>query len=212
MRAFFEDALVLEASPLTFDMDFEEERVALAKAVWEKQEMVGDDSMTEANDQLASVLRVLLRNTYTGVGGDCAERRISYRIESILVDLQRAQSQKQMPLLTARFSCACLRAQLPRTLWEMLSLCFPGLLASRKWTEDFVAFARAHRPPCKYDELQGVGGVLFDNYTRRVLYSSNVTVEQHGFLLNMTNWATLKIPAALAPPNFDANRLCECSI
>lgn len=213
LRAFFEGALTLQPSKLVFNMDSKEERVELAKAMWEKHPLVGEDSMSEANSELASVLGVLLRNTYGGSAGDSAIRRTNFRIESILTNLQRAQSQKKMPLLTARFSCACLRAQLPRTLWEILSLCFPGLLASETWTQEFVPFASKHRPACNYAdaELHGVGGVLFDNYTRKVLYSSQVTVEAHGFLLNMTNWATLRIPAALAPPNFDANELCACA-
>lgn len=208
MRAFFEDALTLQPSPLSFNLDIPEERVALAKALWHPHDIVGEASMTEANAHLSSVLRVLLRNTYAG-NSESALMRTNFRIESILVDLQRAQSQKRMPLLTARFSCACLRAQLPRTLWEVFSLCLPGLLASHTWTEDFVRFASKHRPPCSYAELEGVGGVMFDNYTRKVLYASKATVDSHGSLLNMTNWATMRIPFVLAPPNFDANRECE---
>ena len=50
---------------------------------------------------------------------------------------------------------------------------------------------------------------MFDNYTRKVLYSSKVTVEQHGYLLNMTNSASLTVPKLIAPANFDAKNLCE---
>lgn len=209
LQEFFEDALTLEPSPLTFNLDSKEQREALALAMWKTKDVLGEGSMTASNSALASVLQVLLRNTYAG--SENAEHRTTLRVESILIDLQRAQSQKRMPLLTARFSCACLRAQLPRKLWEVFSLCFPGLLASHSWTEEFVEFASQRRPPCEYTELPGVGGVLFDNYTRKVLYASKATVEEHGYLLNMTNWATLCIPAALAPPNFDASRLCKCS-
>lgn len=155
-----------------------------------------------------------MHNTYRPKGGTTksTSRRTQFRIESILVDLQRAQSQKKMPLLTVLFSCACLRGQLSRRLWDMFTLCFPGLLASMTWTEDlFVAFASERRPPCPYEVLPLVGGVVFDNYTRRVQYSSQVTVEKHGYLLNMTNWAHISIPRSLAPANFDATQLCEPS-
>ena len=54
-----------------------------------------------------------------------------------------------------------------------------------------------------------VGGAMFDNYQRRVLYSSTATIESSGYLLNMTNWASMTIPAHLAPANFDAHALCK---
>lgn len=104
---------------------------------------------------------------------------------------------------------AAYRAQLPRHLWRVISLFAPGFLASHKWTEDFIEFATPLRPQCKYAELARVGGVMFDNYTRKVLYSSAVTVERHGYLLNMTNWATIRIPLCVAPPNFDPLKRCE---
>lgn len=212
IKDFFEEALQLQPSPLTFNLDVMHDRIALAKAMWVRHDVWGDQSMTAANLQLSSVLKVLLRNKYAGASGESAVQRTNIRIENILIDLQRAQSQKRMPLLTARFSCACLRAQLPRKVWELISLCFPGLLASYSWTEEFVAFASECRPACDYAELEGVGGVLFDNYTRKVLYSSKATIDSSGFLLNMTNWATFCIPAKLASPNFNAKELCEHSV
>lgn len=154
------------------------------------------------------MLEVLLRNTYRGGPGDSSHQRTPLRVECLLANMQRAKSQKRMPLLTARFSCVCYRAQLPRTLWEMISLCFPGLLASHSWTEEFIDLATSRRPPCSYEELPLVGGVVFDNYQRRVLYSSQYTVDNHGFLLNMTNWGTIRIPRHVAPANFDANEAC----
>lgn len=63
-------------------------------------------------------------------------------------------------------------------------------------------------PPCEYEELSGVGAVMFNNYTRKVLYSSQVTVEKHGFRLDMTNSATMIVPKIVAP-NVDADRICK---
>jgi hypothetical protein len=94
----------------------------------------------------------------------------------------------------------------------MMSVLSPGLLTSETWTEDFMKLARDHRPPCDYEELPLVGGAVFDNYTRRVMYKSQVTVERSGYLLNMTNWASISIPKLLAQPNFDAHSLCELSL
>lgn len=74
-----------------------------------------------------------------------------------------------------------------------------------------MAFASERRPPCKYEVLPGVAGVMFDNYSRKVLYSSKATVESHGFLLNMTNWGTIQVPRLVAPLNFDVNEACASS-
>lgn len=210
LRQFFEEALTLQSAGAVFDLDEKSARARLADALWLGSEVLGSDSMSAANSELAAVLEVLVRNSYLPSDASAYAYRTGIRVENILVDLQRAQSQKKMPLLTARFSCACLRAQLPHRLWEVFSFCLPGLLASYKWTLEFVTFASSRRPPCKYEELPRVGGVMFDNYTRQVLYSSQVTVDAHGFQLDMTNWATIRIPRQLASPNFDAMQLCAC--
>lgn len=208
---FFQNALTLQPGLSTCNLDSRHEREKLADLMWQCSDVLGDGSTTVANRKLAAVLEVILRNTYRSNNPELAARRTAFRVESILADLQRAKSQKVMPILTARFSCACLRAQLPRQLWELFSLCFPGLLASFTWTLEFVTFGSSRRPPCSYDELPGVGGVMFDNYTRKVLYASKVTVNSHGYLLNMTNWGSVRIPRMLAPANFNAAQLCKCS-
>lgn len=211
LRAFFEHALSLRRAPLTFNLDLPQAREALADNCWQAGDPLGEGSMAAANSELAAVLEVLMRNSYRGSCSVEQSTRIRFHLECILVDLQRAQSQKQMPLLTARMSCACLRAQLPREIWEVFSMCYPGLLTSHKWTEDFVSFASERRPPCAYEELALVGGVMFDNYTRKVLYSSKATIEKHGYLLNMTNWGSIRIPRMLAPAIFNAQEACEFS-
>lgn len=210
VRLFFEQALTLQASPTVFDLDSAAARAMLADAMWQSTDLLlGDDSLSAANGSLAAVLEVVLRNSYRASNDSSLCLRTAFRVESIMADLQRAQSQKKMPLLTARLSCAFMRAQLPRQLWELISMLVPGVLASYSWTEDFVGYASSRRPPCKYDELPHVGGVVFDNYSRKVLYSSQATVESSGYFLNMTNWGSIKIPRLMAPPGFDATQICE---
>ena len=127
----------------------------------------------------------------------------------MLTGLHRVHSQKVLPLLTARMSAVFMRNQVHRLTWKIVSLLSPGLAASRTWTEDFVEFASKQRPECEYEELPGVGGCMFDNYSRKVLYASKVTVEKHGYMLHMTNSASMIVPKLLVPANFDANVLCE---
>ena len=208
MQEFFRGALTLNSAPTIYDMN-SDERIGLAAAMWSGASLLDDRSLTEANAALASVLEVVIRKCGdTSEDADDSDVRTAIRLESILTNLQRAQSQKKMALVTARMSVTAARCQLHRTFWRIISLISPGVLASRTWTEEFMTFARNHRPPCEYEELPGVGATMFDNYTRKVLYKSQVTVEQSGFLLNMTNWGSFTVPKMLAPPNFDARQLC----
>ena len=61
MHEFFRQALTLQPSPSTFDMDSKLEKVELAVACWSNSSMLDETSMTECNGALASVLEVLLR-------------------------------------------------------------------------------------------------------------------------------------------------------
>ena len=212
MTEFFREALTLRPSETcTFDMDSNSDKGHLAAALWTSQPLLGETSLSAANNALASVLEVITRNTYRAAADpEACEKRKLIRIEGILSNLQRAQSQKQMPLITARVSIAAARCQMHGIMWRAISLLAPGILASESWTEDFISdYARESRPACEYEELPGVGGVMFDNYTRKVLYSSQATVEASGYLLHMTNSASLAIPKLLVGPNFNANELCK---
>lgn len=212
LEEFFRDALTLQPAACVYDSDYLEDKLSLAVALWSPATLLGADSLTSANTSLASVLEVLIRKCGTADGEEelgATETRTAIRLEGLITNLQRALSQKQMTLITARVSMAAARCQLHGRMWRMMSLLSPGLLASETWTEDFMVYARNHRPPCSYEELPLVGGTMFDNYTRKVLYKSQVTVEKHGFMLHMTNWGSFVIPAMLASPNFDANVLCK---
>lgn len=209
LTEFFMSALEINRSDLTFNMDEPEDRERLATVLWNQSEAGLTASLTAYNPELAAVLGTLMQSSWSGrPEAATTDGRDSIRIEGLLTNLQRGQSQKLMPLLTVRLSCAALRAQLPSTMWRMVSLLSPGLLTSESWIESFVEFASSKRPPPKYALLKGVGAVMFDNYTRKVLYSSQSTVESHGYRLNMTNSASFAVPSLVAPPNFDADRLC----
>lgn len=207
----FSNALVIQSSPSVFDMSSSSEREQLAHAMWSEDSLLGDDALSRCSVDLATILHAIIFNDSRRLDLDSEEgaTRDDLRVEGLMINIQRALSQRMMPLLTARISCVCLRAHLPRQVWQLISVLCPGLLASYSWTETFMKLARALRPPCKYETLPRVAGVMFDNYSRKVLYSSKVTVENHGFMLHMTNWATVQIPRHIAPQNFDAHQSCE---
>ena len=130
MHEFFRQALTLQPSPSTFDMDSKLEKVELAVACWANSSMLDETSMTECNGALASVLEVLLRKCCMfDEDMTAAEMRTAFRLEGLITNMQRAQSQKQMPIITARVSVAAARCQLHGKMWRMMSLLSPGLLA-----------------------------------------------------------------------------------
>ena len=98
----------------------------------------------------------------------------------------------------------CDRTQLDLDLWQMVHGVAPGLLASHKWTDDFILFAMPFRPPPIYETLPGVGACMFDNYTRKVLYKSQATTESSGYRLDMTNSMSMAVPRHCASEQFDA--------
>ena len=209
MQELFREALSLKPSQTTFDLNSSVARTALAEALWSSHPVLGKGGSAEENAALATLLEVLLQNNYHGAPDEAAhEHRKALRLEGIFSNLQRAHSQKRMPLITARISVAAARCQLHGMMWRGISLLAPGVLASEDWTEKYIEFARGLRPACEYESLKGVGGAMFDNYTRKVLYTSDRTVEGGGYLLNMTNYASMTIPKMLAGPNFDASELC----
>jgi hypothetical protein len=208
METYFERAFVLQPSLLTFDSDSPARRIELARKCWSSSQVAVAESLQQANPELAGILHALVVNTYRPSDREAFEQRQFFRVEGVLTNLLRMQSQKQIPLLTARLSIAAYRAQMPEKVWLLIHAFVPGIIASEKWTHDFVDFAAEFRPECQYEELVLVGGTMFDNYSRKVLYKSQATNDSAGYQLNMTNWATMKIPKLLAPANFDPHANC----
>ena len=147
---FFSAALSLQPGPLCFNMDSDTGKAALADACWSAADFAGDQSTSTQNAQLKGLFEVLMHNTYRPVDLDAYQRRTEIQLEGIMANLVRGQSQKILPLLTARCSLVALRAQVPRLVWQMLSTIAPGLFASFQWTEEFAELGCKRRPPCSY--------------------------------------------------------------
>eukprot|EP00965_Chrysotila_dentata_P220731 6191963-Pleurochrysis_carterae.AAC.3 len=99
-----------------------------------------------------------------------------------------------MLLMTARLSLAALCSQLPRSYWQMIYTICPSLLvAGRDWTQELGSFTSEFRPKPATAALPHIGAVMFDDYTRRVLYQSLRTSDSGGFLLNMTNSCSMHV-------------------
>ena len=212
LHGFLEEAQSLQLNSQVFDLQQKSDRERLALALWSDScDLGGMGSLREMNPALSSLLGAITNNSYRQrATHEAAESKNQRHIESILSAFVRIQSQFQMTLLCARFSVAAYRVHLSQAFWRMLHVVAPGFVASIRWTEEFVEFANAFRPKPKYTELKGVGACMFDNYARKVLYSSIATTDSNGYLLKMTNSCSMAVPAELAPPGFDALRCCEC--
>ena len=200
----------LQQNSQVFDLQHSGERERLARAIWSGGlQLGGEASLRSMNPALTYLLESLTNNTYRAKApsGENEERNQRH-LEAMLFAIVRMQSQFKMTLLCARFSISACRGHLPDALWRMLNAVAPGVLASSKWTDKFIDFANSFRPKPIYAELKGAGACMFDNYARKVKYSSVATTDSSGFLLKMTNSCSMAVPNMLAPPGFDALRCC----
>ena len=199
---------LLQPAQFQFNADDAEEKERLAVMLWQSDGLLDPEAPTlrSANPEFVYLLVLLTQNTY-GVVDPSKEALWQ---ESILSNLTRIKSQKQHTILTARVSIEAHRVQLNRDFWQLLHLLAPGILTAHRWADEFLEFAAAFRPGPRYEVLEGVGCVMFDNYTRKVLYSSVHTKDTWGFRLDMTNSCSMRIPKHLAPANFDAKAICVC--
>ena len=126
----------------------------------------------------------------------------------MLLNIVRAQSQFNVPLVTAAFTVLSDVQGVQHTFHETVRRNFPGALMTVSWGEGFLALANANRPAPDDEMLQGVQVGVFDNLSMRCNYGSYVTQEAGGELKHMTNWLTAEIPKRLAPPGFNADYLC----
>ena len=208
-QTFLTDVCPMQIPDCVYNCDSFQRKIDLAKLCWHHRPVVGEDSLMLANDTVAALMRCMVDNKYRPVDPRAYEAAKDMQIEGILSNLVRMQSQKQMTLLTARISVAAYRYQLPHNMWRIIHSLAPGLLASIPWTDELIHLANQFRPSCAYKTLDGVGGTCFDNYQRRCQYRSHATVDSAGNLLGMTNWATVEIPAELAPISFNAAEICK---
>ena len=70
---------------------------------------------------------------------------------------------------------------------------------SRTWAEELCDAAVDRDPGPNYPTAEGISAAVFDNLMMNVGYSSFATGGQAGIKIEMTNWATLFLPAAAMP-------------
>jgi hypothetical protein len=110
----------------------------------------------------------------------------------------RARTQNNVPIETAAMSISWLYYRVPKPIWSSM-MYFGRAVMSRTWAEELCDAAVDRDPGPNYPTAEGISAAVFDNLMMNVGYSSFATGGQAGIKIEMTNWATLFLPAAAMP-------------
>ena len=186
-----------------FNMQRHSDKVLCAQAVWLGGYVKSMVHLREANPELVQVIEAQVQSQYAAEAG-----RHARLVNGVLLNIVRAQSQFNVPLVTAAFTILSDVQGVKHTFHETIRRNFPGALMSANWGDGFLALANANRPAADDVMLVGVQVGVFDNLTFKMNYGSYVTQEAGGEMKHMTNWLCAEIPRRLAPPGFNADYLC----
>ena len=190
----------------TYDMRNSEERVALVKQLWTGEYESAIGAAGTANPELLALFNQQSMNSEDMAPGDVcslrARKSMWPRFEGVMSLLFRDRSKDLVSLFVAAFSVRALHYRLPRHFWDALTQ-FCRVIMSRTWTEDICELALEHNPGPPYPTAGGISAAVFDNFTMKVGFGSYATTDSHGLRLDMTNWASVLLPASAMPPRFD---------
>ena len=197
----------LRKPPHVYCMTDPADRRELIRVLWTGKYHAAIGSCSRENSHLIQLFGEQSLNNSADDGEAPAEARLHSlqsswpRFEGLMALLFRARSKDLVPLWVAAFSVRALHYKMPRHLWDSL-VSFCRVLMSRSWTEDLCEEALQHDPGAPYTTASGVSAAVFDNFTMKVGYGSYATVDSSGQRLDMTNWASVLLPAAAIPPGF----------
>ena len=119
------------------------------------------------------------------------------RFESVLSSIFRWRSQKLVPLETAVLSIRFLHYRVPQPAWDAMVF-FTRSVMGRDWAEETCELALERDPGALYSTVDGISAAIFDNFTIKVGYGSYATIDKKGEKFDMTNWASVDLPASVA--------------
>ena len=120
------------------------------------------------------------------------------RWEAVISAIFRARTQNNVPIETAAMSISWLYYRVPKPIWSSM-MYFGRAVMSRTWAEELCDAAVDRDPGPNYPTAKGISAAVFENLMMNVGYSSYATGGQAGTKIEMTNWATLFLPAAAMP-------------
>ena len=194
------ELLHLQTPSFAFHMDADGARESLVDALWSDlwTENVAN-RFTTANP----ALRYLLEMQHVDDQPEVAFRGLQgqSRWEAVMSAIFRARSQLFVPIETAALSIMWLYYRVPKPVWQATTY-FGRFVMSRFWTEEICDLAMQRDPGPNYPVAQGLTAAVFDNLSMQVGYASYSVAGQAGHKIEMTNWATVFLPAAAMPNGF----------
>ena len=180
-------------------MDSLEERQRLLNDLWSGDYSAAVGSLSAANEYFVELLSN--QSDEVNTSGRFVPLVSAWpRFEGALTALFRARSQKSVTLMSAALSVRLHHYRTPRQTWAAIQF-FTRIVSSQQWTEQLCADAVLCDPGSPYATAGGISAAVFDNFSMQVGYSSYATSDasKKGYKLDMTNWASVLIPAAAVP-------------
>ena len=199
------ETLELNTPVHVYHMDRREERTALIDALWSDALLSVGSRFTDSNPQLNFLLEGQLLD-----GSNEPTRfhqlKEQSRFEAVMSALFRARSQKVVPLETAALSVMWLYHRVPHAVWDGIGY-FTRAVMSHTWTATLCDEAVERDPGPGYTIVEGISAAVFDNLAIRVDYGSYATANRAGRKIEMTNWASLFLPASAMPASFNIDHI-----
>ena len=194
---------VLRLPALLYHMDGKQERYALIDALWSGEYLTTsgrEGRFTERNPFLVSLFENLCDEETSA-----APRRrktIIPRFEGVISHVVRARSQKRVPIEVAVLSLVFLQYSVPHFVWNAVAQLTRAVM-SLSWTVQLCEDAILRDPGPPYRTAKGMTAAVFDNFMMKIGYGSFATQEFKARTFQMTNWASVFLPAQSVPAPFD---------
>ena len=189
-----------------YHMDEPISRNELIDFLWTGEYVSAIGRFSAINSEIVSFFEELRLDGSTEVRRSREKTSLWPRFEGVISNLFRARSQKLVPLETAALSVLFLHHQVPHVAWSAVAQ-MSKCVMSMSWTSVLCDDAVTRDPGPSYPTAKGMTGAVFDNFMMRVGYGSYATQVSSATTLEMTNWASVFLPAAAVPPNFDIDSM-----
>ena len=194
---------VLRLPALLYHMDGKHDRNALIDALWSGEFLTTrgrEGRFTEKNPFLVSLFENLCDEETSA-----APRRrktIIPRFEGVISHVVRARSQKRVPIEVAVLSLVFLQYSVPHFVWNAAAQLTRAVM-SMSWTVQLCEDAILRDPGPSYPTATGMTAAVFDNFMMKIGYGSYATQEFKARTFQMTNWASVFLPAQSVPAPFN---------
>ena len=190
------EMLQLSTPPFVYHMDKPEHRAGLITALW-SDDLLGLSGRFSADN---SVLAQLFADQLMDDADQTRFRQLDNgpRFENVIRSIFRSRSSRIVPLETAALSIQWLYYKVPRPVWSAMTY-YSRMVMSRSWVETLCDDAVLCDPGPQYPVVRGITAAVFDNLRMCVGYGSYATSQSSGYAIDMTNWATVFMPASAAP-------------